>query len=136
MSTSPAPVTSSGGVPASPSSAAPVAVPATAQVTIENQWSPNNVQVRVVVSATATAVNGWSVHLSCTTGSGWQLKVFNTWNAGLAGNAGAAADFTNASWNGHISASRSVDFGFQAAWGPTDQQPQAKPQCAATVTAS
>ena len=136
VSASPVAVASSGGVPGAQSSAPAAPVAATAQITIENKWTPNNVQVRVVVSAGTSPVNAWSVHFSCATASGWRLGVFNSWNAGLAGNSGAAADFTNASWNGHIAASTWVDFGFQATWGPADQQPQSAPDCTATVTAT
>jgi endo-1,4-beta-xylanase len=62
----------------------------------------------VTVTAGSGGTNGWNVALTLPSGS----SMTGSWNATPSGSAGAV-QFTNASYNGKISAGQSAQFGFQ-----------------------
>jgi endo-1,4-beta-xylanase len=82
-----------------------------------NQWNGGFVAT-VRVTAGSSAVNAWTVTVTLPSGA----AITNTWSASPSGTSGTVR-FTNVSYNGHINAGQSTEFGFQANGSGTGLNP-------------
>lgn len=107
-----------------------------ASATVDSTWTNQGiryVQVDVRLDARVTGVTRWRVVVTCAQGSA--LDVYHEWDAVLVGQAGSAATFGNADYNGTLTPGSTTTFGFQATWVPADEQ-HPVPTCTASLTAA
>jgi endo-1,4-beta-xylanase len=88
----------------------------TASVSL-NSWTGGFVATMTVTAGSA-AVNAWTVTTTLPSGA----AVTNTWNALNSGTTGTVR-FSNASYNGHIAAGSTTEFGFQGTGSATGATP-------------
>jgi endoglucanase len=86
-----------------------------------NQW-PGGFTVSVTITAGSADINGWTVTITLPGGT----AVTGVWSAQASGTSGTI-QFTNVSYNGHVGAGQSTNFGFQG----TGTGPGATATCAA-----
>lgn len=86
-----------------------------------NQWS-GGFTASVTVTAGSAGINGWTVTITLPGGA----AITGAWNAQASGTSGTVR-FTNVSYNGHVGAGQSTNFGFQG----TGTGPGATATCAA-----
>lgn len=130
-----APPTTAAPTTAAPTTAAPTtAPPTTAPPTTPpagkscsasmavNQW-PGGFTVSVTITAGSADINGWTVTITLPGGT----AVTGVWSAQASGTSGTI-QFTNVSYNGHVGAGQSTNFGFQG----TGTGPGGTATCAAS----
>lgn len=87
-----------------------------------NQW-PGGFTVSVTITAGSADINGWTVTITLPGGT----AVTGVWSAQASGTSGTI-QFTNVSYNGHVGAGQSTNFGFQG----TGTGPGGTATCAAS----
>lgn len=115
---------SSSPPPSSTSPTPPGTGGCTATYTITNQWN-TGFQGEVKVTAGASAITGWTVNWTFTSGQ----TITQGWNATVT-SSGSAVTAKNMSYNGALAAGANTTFGFTGAWSGSNPVP------AVTCTAS
>ncbi|MEV1286526.1 endo-1,4-beta-xylanase [Micromonospora sp. NPDC049679] len=109
--------------PTNPPTTPPPGGPGSCSATVSlNSWTGGFVAT-VRVTAGSSGTNSWTVTLTLPSGA----TVSNAWNAQRSGNSGTV-QWTNVSYNGHIAAGQSTEFGFQG----TGSAAGMTPTCTAT----
>ncbi|NES27890.1 cellobiohydrolase [Micromonospora terminaliae] len=116
-----APPTTTPPTTAPPTTTPPTGNGCSASVAV-NQWS-GGFTASVTVTAGSADINGWTVTITLPGGA----AITGAWNAQASGTSGTVR-FTNVSYNGHVGARQSTNFGFQG----TGTGPGATATCVAS----
>lgn len=86
--------------------------------TRQSEWSGGFVANVTITNGASTAIDGWALGFTL----GGDQVVTNAWGATVT-QSGSAATARNASYDGHIAAGGTVNFGFQGTWHASDAAP-------------